>query len=597
MEMESAEINRRSINESSFHIHASSFRSSISTKENDDDDDEVELQWAAIERLPTFERIRSSLFDNEHLNGSKEKEGKSVIDVTKLGAQQRHIFIEKLLKDIEQDNRRLLQKLKERIDSVGVELPTVEVRYQNLFVEAECEIVEGKPLPTLWNTLKNIICGMTQITRCKSQVKKLEILKDVSGIIKPSRLTLLLGPPGCGKTTLLQSLAGILNHSLKVTGEITYNGFKFDEFAPQKTSAYISQYDLHIPEMTVRETLDFSARCQGIGSRADMMQEVNRREKQAGIVPEPDIDTYMKAISIEGLKRTLLTDYIIKILGLDTCADTIVGNAMKRGISGGQKKRLTTGAVDLLWDFFKTHLLVVSKKDQEKYWYHKDQPYSYIEVDKIANMFNDFHVGKKLSEELSKPFNKSEYHKNALFFKLFLLLFLVHQVAVSLFRLIASMARNPSVASTCGLFTVGVIFVFGGFIIRKTSLPAWLQWGFWVCPLAYAEIGVSVNEFLAPRWQKMSSSNITVGQQVLKNRGLDFSDYFYWISIGALVGFWIVFNIAFTCALSYINGRSRTKISHRSLSNMKGTEDFTGLVTQTAIAESKRTSEKFDILY
>ena len=41
-----------------------------------------------------------------------------------------------------------------------------------------------------------------------------------------------------------------------------------EEFVPQKTSAYISQYDLHIPEMTVRETIDFSARCQGVGSRA-----------------------------------------------------------------------------------------------------------------------------------------------------------------------------------------------------------------------------------------------------------------------------------------------------------------------------------------
>ena len=40
---------------------------------------------------------------------------------------------------------------------------------------------------------------------------------------------------------------------------------------PQKTSAYISQYDLHIPQMTVRETLDFSARCQGIGSRLGIL--------------------------------------------------------------------------------------------------------------------------------------------------------------------------------------------------------------------------------------------------------------------------------------------------------------------------------------
>lgn len=51
-------------------------------------------------------------------------------------------------------------------------------------------------------------------------------------------------------------------------GEISYNGLRLEEFVPQKTSAYVSQYDLHIPEMTVRETLDFSACCQGVGSRA-----------------------------------------------------------------------------------------------------------------------------------------------------------------------------------------------------------------------------------------------------------------------------------------------------------------------------------------
>lgn len=51
-------------------------------------------------------------------------------------------------------------------------------------------------------------------------------------------------------------------------GEISYNGYWLNEFVPQKTSSYISQYDQHIPEMTVRETIDFSARCQGVGSRA-----------------------------------------------------------------------------------------------------------------------------------------------------------------------------------------------------------------------------------------------------------------------------------------------------------------------------------------
>jgi hypothetical protein len=40
-----------------------------------------------------------------------------------------------------------------------------------------------------------------------------------------------------------------------------------DEFVPQKTAVYISQNDLHVAQMTVRETLDFSARCQGTGTR------------------------------------------------------------------------------------------------------------------------------------------------------------------------------------------------------------------------------------------------------------------------------------------------------------------------------------------
>ncbi|KAK9282226.1 hypothetical protein L1049_005140 [Liquidambar formosana] len=693
---------------------------------------------------------------------------------------------------------------------VGLELPTVEVRYQNLSIEAECEVVHGKPLPTLWNTFKKIYYDIRNITGRKSQENKITILKDVSGIIKPSRMTLLLGPPGCGKTTFLLALAGKLNQSLKVTGEISYIGYKFNEFVPKKTSAYISQYDQHISEMTVRETLNLSARCQGIGSRAEIMMEVRRREKQAGIIPEPDIDTFMKAISIEGLKRTLQTDYILKILGLDICADKIVGDAMKRGISGDQKKRLTTGwemiigptkslfmdeisngldssttfqivnclqqlthitestiLVSLLqpapetFDLFDDIILmaegkivhhgprnnvieffehcgfrcptrkgvadflqeVVSKKDQAQYWSQKEQPYSYVSVDKFVKKFKEIHVGQKLEEELSRPFIKSEFHKNALSFNIYsltkwelfkacmarewllmkrnsfvhvfksaqlvvialvtmtvfirtrmnidevhanyymgslfyalsrllsngiaelsltvsrlevfykqrdfyfypawtysipaailkipfsmldafhwtaltyyvigyspeperffcqiVLLFLLHQVAISLFRLIASLVRNPSAAASFGLFSLLVMYLLGGFIIPKSSLPSWLGWGFWLSPLTYAEIGASVIEFNAPRWQKVSSSNDTIGTQVLIRHGLNFSNYFYWISVGALLGFWIAFNIGFTCALSFLKspGRYRSVISHERLSNIKGKE-YLGNITQ-----------------
>lgn len=50
---------------------------------------------------------------------------------------------------------------------------------------------------------------------------------------------------------------------LQKSGSITYNDWELDEFQVQRTSAYIGQTDNHIAELTVRETLDFAARCQG----------------------------------------------------------------------------------------------------------------------------------------------------------------------------------------------------------------------------------------------------------------------------------------------------------------------------------------------
>lgn len=78
---------------------------------------------------------------------------------------------------------------------------------------------------------------------------------------------MLLGPPSSGKTTFLLALADNLDKNLRVKGKVTFNGHKHNEFVPQKTSVYISQHDLHVGQMTVRETLDFSAKCQGIGTR------------------------------------------------------------------------------------------------------------------------------------------------------------------------------------------------------------------------------------------------------------------------------------------------------------------------------------------
>lgn len=53
----------------------------------------------------------------------------------------------------------------------------------------------------------------------------------------------------------------------KMSGEIIYNGHTMDEFVPRRSAAYVSQHDLHMGELTVRETVNFSAKCQGIGHR------------------------------------------------------------------------------------------------------------------------------------------------------------------------------------------------------------------------------------------------------------------------------------------------------------------------------------------
>lgn len=293
--------------------------------------DEEDLLWAAIERLPTFDRMRRGIIVE------------SEVDVRKLRVQDKKGLMDSIIKDAQQDNEEFLRRFRERIDRVRIEIPKIEVRYENLSVEGDVHI-GSRAIRTLINATLNSIESILGLIRlAPSKKRKIQILKDISGIVKPSRMTLLLGPPASGKTTFLLALAGKLDADLRKTGKITYCGHELHEFVPRRTCAYISQYDLHLGEMTVRETMDFSGRCLGVGTRYEMMSELLRREKEAGIKPDPKIDAFMKVTAMSGQKTSLVTDYVLKILGLDICADIMVGDDMRRGISGGQKKRLTTG--------------------------------------------------------------------------------------------------------------------------------------------------------------------------------------------------------------------------------------------------------------
>ncbi|KAL9171408.1 hypothetical protein ABFS82_04G206600 [Erythranthe guttata] len=304
------------------------------------ENDEEELRWAAIERLPTYDRMRKGVLQQVMSNGRMVH---AEVDVANLGVQDKKLLMESILKVVEDDNDKFLHRLRNRTDRVGIDIPKIEVRFQNVSIEGDA-YVGTRALPTLINSTLNTLeaaLGMIGLSPSKKRVVK--ILQDISGIVKPSRMTLLLGPPGSGKTTLLKALAGKPDDDMRVSGKITYCGHEFHEFVPQRTCAYISQHDLHYGEMTVRETLDFSGRCLGVGTRYEMLVELSRREKEAGIKPDPEIDAFMKATALIGQETSLITDYVLKILGLDICADIMVGDDMRRGISGGQKKRVTTG--------------------------------------------------------------------------------------------------------------------------------------------------------------------------------------------------------------------------------------------------------------
>ena len=57
---------------------------------------------------------------------------------------------------------------------------------------------------------------------------------------------------------------------------------------------------------------------------AEELTELRRLEKEKGISPDPEIDAFMKANAIEGKRESIETEYVLHILGLGVCADTLV---------------------------------------------------------------------------------------------------------------------------------------------------------------------------------------------------------------------------------------------------------------------------------
>lgn len=88
--------------------------------------------------------------------------------------------------------------------------------------------------------------------------KRLQILCDVTGAFRPGVLTALMGVSGAGKTTLLDVLSG-RKTSGTIEGEIKIGGYPKVQSTFARISGYCEQTDIHSPQITVQESVIFSA--------------------------------------------------------------------------------------------------------------------------------------------------------------------------------------------------------------------------------------------------------------------------------------------------------------------------------------------------
>eukprot|EP01060_Flectonema_neradi_P039918 TRINITY_DN8957_c0_g1_i2.p1 TRINITY_DN8957_c0_g1~~TRINITY_DN8957_c0_g1_i2.p1 ORF type:complete len:453 (+),score=87.92 TRINITY_DN8957_c0_g1_i2:2244-3602(+) len=147
----------------------------------------------------------------------------------------------------------------------------------------------------------------------KPKTFKKKILKKVDVNIEPHTLCSIMGSTGAGKTTLLNLLAGRIEAN---SGSVKVNGKSYKDISIQKRLGYVMQDDKLLPTQTVREALSFCAKL---------------------TLPES---------TTEDAREKRVTS-IIKELGLQEVENSLIGSTIpgERGISGGERKRVSIGLV------------------------------------------------------------------------------------------------------------------------------------------------------------------------------------------------------------------------------------------------------------
>ncbi|KAK0450323.1 P-loop containing nucleoside triphosphate hydrolase protein [Desarmillaria tabescens] len=149
------------------------------------------------------------------------------------------------------------------------------------------------------------------------------IIECINTRFEPRKVNVILGPSGSGKSSLLNSMTHRLQATSSTTyaveGEMKLNGVSATRERIRALCSYVTQDDTSLlPYLTVRETLEFAAALR-------LPSWMSKKHK------------YQKA------------DEVMKKMGLKGCADTLVGNDVLKGISGGEKRRVSI-AIQVLTD-------------------------------------------------------------------------------------------------------------------------------------------------------------------------------------------------------------------------------------------------------
>lgn len=143
------------------------------------------------------------------------------------------------------------------------------------------------------------------------------ILQDSHGCVKPGEMLLVLGRPGSGCTTLLNVLANRRNGYTNISGDVHYGAMSAEDAQQYRGHIVMNtEEELFFPSLTVSQTMDFATR----------LKLPNR-------LPETMANTEQFRIEIR--------DMLLKLVGIQHTLDTKVGDAFVRGVSGGERKRVS----------------------------------------------------------------------------------------------------------------------------------------------------------------------------------------------------------------------------------------------------------------